>query len=286
MALAGEQDDVAGRRPLECRLDRRGRSGIASTSTPRRLPAASAPATISSMIASRSSPRGSSSVAHDEPAALAGDPAHPRPAWRCRARRPTRTRRSARRPAPRRAAPAGRAPSRARPGSARSRRRPPNGWPCVDPLHPAGHALDALEPRADRAGSRPSPSPNATTASALWTLNRPASRSSSAASPDGAAYRTRSRRASSSTPVARTSAAASGAVRHDRRPRLAGGGLEPGRGRVVAVDDRDLGPRAAARPSSRGFARAVGERREQAQLRRAVAPRTSRGGRGARGSDS
>ena len=60
----------------------------------------------------------------------------------------------------------------------------PERLAAVEALHPARDAGDARRgPSRTAAGSRPSASPSATTASALWTLNRPTSRSSSVAAP-------------------------------------------------------------------------------------------------------
>ena len=63
----------------------------------------------------------------------------------------------------------------------------------IDTLHPAGTPSTDSRPARTAAGSRSSASPRATTASALCTLNRPASRSSRLALPDGASRVTRSR---------------------------------------------------------------------------------------------
>ena len=66
----------------------------------------------------------------------------------------------------------------ARPGCGRSRRRRRTaGRHRCAPSGPGTRSSDA-RPARTAAGSRPSTSPRATTASALWTLNRPASRRS------------------------------------------------------------------------------------------------------------
>ena len=183
MALAGEQHDVAGPGPLERRGDGlRAGPGSPRTSTP----AAPARRTRRRARSRRrspagSSPRGSSSVATTRRQRSPGDPAHRGPLRRVAlAARPEHGDQPA-------AARGGDRREqvqdglRATPASGRSRRSPPNGWPCLDPLHPARDALDAPRgPRGPRPGPGRGPSPSATTASALWTLNRPASRSSSA----------------------------------------------------------------------------------------------------------
>ena len=153
------------------------RSAMSSRSWPRRRPAASAPRAISSRMASRSSPRGSSSVTTTSRArspairpicgrfAVSRSPADPKTAI-----------------SPRRGPPppgrAGRARSRATPGCGRSRRRPRT----AGRHRPAPSGPGRRRGRPGRAGPRPdrgrAPRPSATTASALWTLNRPARRSS------------------------------------------------------------------------------------------------------------
>ena len=133
------------------------RSGIASTSTPRCRPALSAPRTISSTIAVGVLAARILVGRHDEPAALARDPAHLRRASRCRALRPSRTRRSARRRARRRPARAGRGRRRATPASGRSRRSPRTAGPGRSAPSGPGRPRRASRPARTAAASRPRP---------------------------------------------------------------------------------------------------------------------------------
>ena len=98
------------------------RSAMSSRSWPRRRPAASAPRR--DLVEDRLAVLAAWILVGDDhqPAALAGDAAHLRRAWPCRARRPSRTPRSARRRGPPRRARGGRGRSGARPGCGRSRR--------------------------------------------------------------------------------------------------------------------------------------------------------------------
>ena len=162
------------------------RSGIRNRSRPWRLPAASAPRPIASMIASRSSPRGSSSVTitsrQRSPAMLAHHRALVAVALPCRAEdrdQPAAAGRRDRREQVEDRVERGRAMGVVDDHGER--------LAAFDPLHPARDPGHALEARADDRGSRPRPSPRATTARALWTLNRPASWSEIRLAPDGAA---------------------------------------------------------------------------------------------------
>ena len=283
MALAGEEDDVARPRPLERGLDRRppvrDREHVHATVAARALRAAH------DLLDDRVAVLAAGILVgrHDEPAPLAGDPAHLGRASPCRARRPSRTRRRARRPAPRQPARAGRARRRATPGSARSRRSPRTAGPGRSAPSGPGRPRRPRAPRGPRPASSPRPSPSATTASALWTLNRPASRSSSDASPG---------RRHVPDPQA------PGVLLDPRRPHvrrrvLAVGqhGRRPPRGRWPRTTttagssrliDRELRPRASRRRSWRGSPRPRRATRTAGASPRGT-PRTSRAGRGARG---
>ena len=152
------------------------RSAMSSRSWSRRLPAASAPAR--DRVEDRVAVLAARVLVGDdhEPGALARDPAHQRPLGRV--------------------ALAGRAEDRDEPAAARAAASgasrsstvwseaglwakstmTPNGWPSVDALHPArARPASDASPARTAAGSRPTASPRATTASALWTLNRPTS---------------------------------------------------------------------------------------------------------------
>ena len=125
-------------------------------------------------------------------------------------------------------------------------------------------------PARTAAGSSPSPSPRATTASALWTLKRPARRSSRV--PGAGRGREPDPQAVRVLLDARGPDVGGGirAVGQDRRARPRGRRPRTSRADgVVAVDHRELGPGAAG-DGLGGVPGPRRERLEQPQLRRAV----------------
>ena len=148
-----------------------------------------------------------------------------------------------------------------------------NGWPAsIRSMRPGTPSTDS-SPARTAAGSRPSASPSATTASALWTLKRPASRSSRRAA---AGRRGVARRAGGARPPRPRSRARRprGRCRRSARSR-------PPRGRPPRTTTRPGRPRLTiatlghGRPPTilAGFCRVVtaaGEGLEQPQLGRPV----------------
>ena len=115
----------------------------------------------------------------------------------------------------------------------------PNGWPASTRSIRPGTAVTEAIPRRIASGSSDSASPSATTARALWTLNRPASLRSSRPPPDGVT-RSMPRPSGILRDVGRADVGGGvGAVRQDRGPRIAGDADEGARRRVVEVDDAD-----------------------------------------------
>ena len=186
VALAGQQDDVARPGPLEGGLD--GRAAVGDEQQVVAAPAAGGLGPAGDGVEDRLAVLATRILVgdDDQPAALPGDPAHQRSLGRV--------------------ALAGRPEDRDQPAAPRRRHRGEQ----VEDGRQRGRAVGEVDddaerlaerrpapsgrapagprsrPRRTAAGSSPIASPSATTASALWTLKRPASRSSSVAAPEGA----------------------------------------------------------------------------------------------------
>ena len=281
VALAGEQDDVAGPGALEGRLD--GRAAVGDDQQVVVAPPAGRLGAARDLVEDRLAVLAARVLVGDdhEPGTLAGDPAHQRALGRVAlAGRPEDGDQSRRR----REAASGASRSStvwSEAGLWAKSTMTPNGWPARPA--PSGPGTTGTEARPSRtaAGSSPTASPRATTASALWTLNRPTSRRSTVAAPG---------RRVVGDPQAALVLLDAGrpdvggrvrAVGQDPRAGLLGDADERAGRRVVGVDD------AGRRPGERlgGAAAPDGARaaRTATAWRRGTPP-TCRGARGARGS--
>ena len=269
VALAGEQDDVAGAGALERRLDGRAPVGddqqVVVAALAGRLRAAR------DLVEDRVAVLAARVLVgdDDEAGALAGDPAHQRALGRVALPGRAEDRDQPAAAAPRRAGARRSSTAWSEAGLWAKSTMTPNGWPSVDPLHPA-RARPATEARPSRtaAGSSPSASPRATTASALWTLNRPASRRSSVAAPDGAVVGDPEAAAVLLDAGRADVGGGIGAVGEDPGAGLLGDADERAGRRVVGVDDP--GRRPAVRLAGAARPVAAGEPLEQRQLGVAV----------------